>query len=863
VMTIRQVSRALATLTLVSAALFAMACSGVATSNQPPSPEIFSLNIGNGHGEACDIYVGDAMVIQIPPRTWGSVPNLPRRHLDLTAVCGQTTVVNQITADSPIFTWKIGSNEGPMGPEPCSLKVSNPTKRDLTLTLDMTPLGQLIAGTERAFPGLAPGLHTLKIMDRGGRGTWLSQIELKSGEATGLALKPETASLRLNNNTDEPISFQIGDNVAVRLSPNEENILDGFSPGDWKITASMIRSKQTVTSVLTLTAGAVEPWSISLERSNVEVINQTAEAMSVTIAGKAAGTVPPGGTKAMENLPAGKTALKAKGQTTGMLLEKQETLVAGAMHRWYLSALSGSVTISNDFSESIELYIDSVPSHILTSGDQINLSMAHGPHKFTWRNPMGKDFQSVTLIVDPNRPQTLNMGPGSARVKLKNLLGKTILVFRDQEFQLTMEPDQEAVICGLMGGKYLFEAVDTVKKQAIVRETVTLAPGEKKSWEIKPRTFSLQLKNETGEHLTSLGILRGLTPGLSDGETLVLSLPEGHLPLDLQGDDTKVTYSKEFYGKHGDSHTWVVPKPEGRIQVINHTLMEIQVFISGTSKATLKPGARTEFTGLRPGTYTLSARGPESSLGNKVLQVTPGGLTHWELTTVSGSLRVVNRTSEELEIMVNNQPSGYLSPGGETTLDRLPLTPVDVIARHPRTGASQGIRITPSVEEPPTWYIDPVTGQLKLVSQNELSGKLHIGDETPIELSSGTKQHFVSLSPGWHTVGIQMKGEKVSTLHRVKIMSAQTTLLNLNSGTFTLAVINGTPDKLILTDNNEPIGEVPGGSRKEFSTLIPGQHTFEAASTGRENRWLLKRLHFRGSKTYSWTVPAEAEGVIP
>ena len=835
------------------------ACSAPATSPGPGPAELAAiLDLGNRSNGPCDVYRGKALLATVSPGEWVSLPNLSGARVKFRARCGAEVfdVEVELGGDSP--RWVVGTAQRAMPAAPARLWLTNRTALDFEVYLATGRLGSLLAGAERRVGGLPPGPLRVRLVEREGRGSWEFPLEAGSGAWTRLEVDPPRGRLVLQNDSPEPVQIKVGERLGRRLSPGEHLILEDLSPGPWRIEATLVQSRRVVSAALTVAAGADATWAVSRESAALDVRNLTDEPMAIAIRGEAVGLVAPGEELAIRDLSTGVARLTAIGQGTEVRMVKDETLVAGATHQWELSTGAGLLALTNAFPEEIEVYLDGVRSLALGAGGEVTLSLAAGEHRVGWSSALTNASGRTRVEVSSAHARRVTLGPGSARVEVTNRLHGPVALYLGSRFQARLPVGESVTLCGLMAGTRLLEAVEETGLRRVHRRTLELNPGGRGAWEILPRTFDLVIENRTGEDLRALGDLEALLPEITAGNTARVDTPVGTFRGVFVGKRTGLLYQHDLEGSEGAEHRWTVPHPVGTLVVANSAGCEVALFESEREIARIPPGGRATLDDLPPGPHSLRARADGLLLGQKDFLVRPGSAFLWDLRPTYGRVRIVNRTDNEILLIYEGQPTGRLFAGAETTLNDLPLFPVTLRAVHSASGAARGIRITPSAESPPTWFIEPDTGQLEVRGLEGHEGELRPDEGAAVPFDGSHDRVFLALTPGWHDVRIVSMEGGAPDVRRVRVYAGQTTAISRHGARFALEVINNLEEVLVVEVDDRVVATVPGGGETRIEDLEVGIRRFRARrESGGGESWLLREVTFQGGRTYRWTVPLE------
>lgn len=846
----------------LAAAIVALALAACATpapvAGPGPATPAATLDLGNRSDVACDIYRGRALLATVPPGEWVSMPNLSGPRVELTARCGAERFDAEVDLDGESPRWVVGLAQRPMPSAPARLHLVNRTTQDYDLHLATGRLGSLLAGAERRVGGLPPGAQRVRVVEREGRGAWELSVDAASGVETRLVVDPPRGRLVLRNDSPEPAQIRVGERLSRRVSPGERLALDGLATGAWRVESLLLQSRRTIAAALTVVAGDEVIWTVSRESSALEVRNLTDEVMVVTIRGEAAGAVAPGSAIDLRDLTTGLAHLAATGKDTGIRLEKDETLVPGATHRWELSTGAGLLTLVNAFSEDLEVSLDGVRSLALAPAGEVTLSLPAGDHVVGWSSDLTDASGRGLVEISSAHAQIVTLGPGSARVAVTNRLSGAVALYLGGRFQARVAPKERATLCGLMGGNQLLEAVEEGGRHRVHRRKLALGSGTRATWEILPRTFTLVVENSTGEGLRALGDLEALIPELAAGDTARVEAPAGALRAVFAGKRTGILYPHEARGVEGGEHRWTVPPPVGTLVVTNSTGREVVLTEAAREIAAIPVGGRAALEDLRPGPHTIQARAAGLLLGTKDFLVRPGSEFLWDLRPAYGQVRIVNRTDAEVTLLQDEEPTGRLFAGAETTLKNMPLVPVTLRAVHPTSGTSRAIRLTPSAESPPTWFIEPDSGQIEVRGLEGVSGELRPDQGAALPFDGSRDRVFLPLSPGWHDVRILLEDGGEPDVRRVRVFAGQTTAMSLGGARFAIDVANGLEGPLQVELDGQILVTIPGGATERLEGLKPGTRRFLARpAAGGAEVWLLREVTFQGGRTYRWTVPLE------
>ena len=211
----------------------------------------------------------------------------------------------------------------------------------------------------------------------------------------------------------------------------------------------------------------------------------------------------------------------------------------------------------------------------------------------------------------------------------------------------------------------------------------------------------------------------------------------------------------------------------GTVVVINESDFTLNIQVDGTSRFTLRPGARQAAEGLTPGVHSFKAITSEGQVKfSKDLRVTAGQKLSWYLkwSRTQGVLVIENANGVPLAVFVDGVETLGVAPGDERVYGNLPPGPHDIQLAYLHREEFHALLETQVViadGEPPVVTAPPMDFGAIAV-RNDTSARLRVvidGAEAGW-LEPGERGQFEAIGVGAHRIRVvDERGQLVR--HRV------------------------------------------------------------------------------------------------
>jgi hypothetical protein len=113
--------------------------------------------------------------------------------------------------------------------------------------------------------------------------------------------------------------------------------------------------------------------------------------------------------------------------------------------------------------------------------------------------------------------------------------------------------------------------------------------------------------------------------------------------------------------------------PEGgTLRAVNTRSEPVELLVDGGGTVLVSPGQTVLIPNVPPGTRRISARVGGQEVDSVMAPIYPGLTYTWLLSASAGGVRVVNRTPEVLNVLVDGAARGTVAPGQEMFLPQIP-----------------------------------------------------------------------------------------------------------------------------------------------------------------------------------------------
>lgn len=761
----------------------------------------------------------------------------------------------------------------PEPPELADLTVTNTLKRHVQVTVGGRPVGPVLAGDTRRFRDVPAGQVTVKARHHDSGFELSARLELPPEGEQHWDVAAAMGEITVVNDSREPMLVTLDGTGSTRVGPGERKVIDDVPGGEHVLKASGTHTGLERVHRAPVSADAPHTWTLSADRSAIDVTNATAEPVELAETAGVEGRqiIPPNGTLRLGDLESGPRTLTAIGLDSGMPYGERFDLVPGQQIRWTVRPIHGTIHVDNRTAGPLELYTDGVWQARLEAGAARTLSkLSPGPHELTAVSPDGRVRFSKTVAAGANRTATWHVSAETAPLMVVNRRLEQMSVYVDARRIGDVAAGATLTFTGIESGPRLLEAVGaksgetlTHRARFVVRADAS-APIER--FVLDDPHADLLVTNTSGEQLLGEGVLAVQLEGaMASGSKRLLRVPVGRMTLRLIGGRTGVTYSREISVVDGQVIDWLVTRASGGVDISNELDQLMVVRLDDMEVGRLAPGAAMRIGDVPAGNHELAADAIGAGRSQTVERfVSPGQFTRWTLRPEAGRVIVFNDSDDALLVSLNGSPYGRVEPEARKGFDGLVpgLWQLDAVGIRSgwrrsvkftlREGATESVLVAPPMA---VVVVDNGSGELVKVS---------VGGMKTESVGPGSTE-LLSVPSGTRVVQIEGAETGVTRRYRLQLGVDQAHHLDVPPALARLAVVNQGELPLAVRLEDRVLGTVDPGASLVVDDLQPGAWRLRAEDSD-GNQTHTDRRKVSAGETTTWklaAVRAAAEPATP
>ena len=292
-----------------------------------------------------------------------------------------------------------------------------------------------------------------------------------------------------------------------------------------------------ITAALLLVAGAAHARKSPYD-GRLEVKNDRAYPITLSIDGEAFGRVQPHSRRVVRHVPNG-VRFVAVGCSIGGTLDEKVAVPVRGLARMRVAPLFGQAQIENRTGTRMKVFIDGEKVGFMRTGrDFTTERMKPGRHTIELQ-PVAAPFDGgprmrKTITVRAGVTQPVRFGTYAASLTVRNSGRRAARLFIDGKRMERIEPGRTRTVTNLVPGRVKVEL--RRRHQRVVSSTrLTLSPGEKAQWNPQPPVM------RDGDLLVSNGDRRHVRVLLDGREIARLGRDESRLVRDVRRGRHRVT----------------------------------------------------------------------------------------------------------------------------------------------------------------------------------------------------------------------------------------------------------------------------------------------------------------------------------
>ena len=274
------------------------------------------------------------------------------------------------------------------------LAVVSDVPEELTILADGRRLGACLANGAAEFRGLVPGAGRVQalrsdgtviararlVVPREGQGVWM----IKPGFGSETAA--DEGSLLVLNQRDEPIRLRVDGWNRGEIVPSGRRLIPALVPGPHSADAIGMRTGELLRSVVTIGIGEHVTWEARPSVATLNLKNEREEEVRVLLDDLELILLAPA-EEAELKVVAGRHHLQARGLSTLRATDHAVDLPASTRSHLALPSPSGSLVVTNRFSEPLSIKYSNRDLGVVLPGDKVTFrDMEPGSHDLMARS---------------------------------------------------------------------------------------------------------------------------------------------------------------------------------------------------------------------------------------------------------------------------------------------------------------------------------------------------------------------------------------------------------------------------------------------------------------------------------------------
>jgi hypothetical protein len=437
------------------------------------------------------------------------------------------------------------------------LSLENTLDEPVRVYRDATWLTEIEAGAVRVLDDVPGGAFLLEAAGQRTERVVRRRVEGKPGSTLVWILRVEQGSVVVKNGSGErlkpspELAAQHGD-----LAPGETARFD-LPPGRHRLVLSGAVSGLSYAHAVDLRAGDVDVWDLPRPLGTVQVFNRTPEAARLQLAKDEAGTVPPGGSVVLKDVPAGRLELVAQLATSGQVLRHAPFLQPGGLAHWELEREYARVLVENDLDEAVGLEIDGLLWTKLAAGEARLLDkVAPGRHRFVGRGVKSDVRVEAELDVSASRDTRWTVEGARGVAMITNHTAEPLAIELGGRSVGTVGVGAVRRFSGDAGKTRLI--VRGLQSQHVWRQWAMLQAGRTFDVDVRSLEARFRVTNRLAVPATVAFAGRRLDQ-VAPGATLEFAMPCPHAKVELTATTAdRTTHARTSACRTNEIHEWVI-----------------------------------------------------------------------------------------------------------------------------------------------------------------------------------------------------------------------------------------------------------------------------------------------------------------
>ncbi len=491
-----------------------------------------------------------------------------------------------------------------------------------------------------------------------------------------------SATLVLTNNTEFDWAVTRGERILGNVFSGSTSVFTNIEVGEGTYTFRELGFGGEWSRSLMLSHATVTQWEIEPPVGGLEVVNDSAEKIRLSLATGQPKEILPGESAKFERLPAGPLKVKVRFVESGRMVRLTENVESGTERVVKLSAQTGDLVVENRLDEPGTLFVRRREVGAIPANGSLRIPGVRAgkvPVKFVTRSNL--EFVHV-FSVRVESTQSWVIQRQEAQLLMTNRTGEPVEIFLDENRVLSMAPGQTTRTEVTPGRHYLSAAIESTH-HTLNLEVVVMG-GALVPVNFGPMPGRLQVTNATQERVQMFRNGHPLT-ALEPGQTAEYAAqPLGRSVIEALDPDRKLVFREKVLileSKESIPHLTVALK-ETQLLVENRTGEPVKAGLNVHGHDEPIPSGSTVPMVLKGEIDVARFKGTRTlTRYDQAIEANADGPVRVTLRAPSGGIVVTNETDKPVEVLLDEQVWGTLSSEERRVQPELGLGRHKLVAR--------------------------------------------------------------------------------------------------------------------------------------------------------------------------------------
>ena len=733
-----------------------------------------------------------------------------------------------------------------------SITLHNASAYDLEVQIDGGLGRDVLAGDEQTVHDVLAGKRTLTvaIAERNYRRTHPIEV-LPNGQAR-IEVPVETGRVDILNQTGEPVRLFVNGVERGSASHDQANQIDGLLVGLHSLRALGVNTGKEMYYRPRVRKDAIHRWDLTSADGRLEVNNQTGETVRITVESAARGELKHTKTAQFEDVALGLRLVVCEGVKTGYRWTATIPISAGHRVRWTLRDDVATLRVKNELNEPIEVRVRKTRVARLGVGESRFLDQLQaGKSVVEIRGERSQTLQSQTIELTPERSAAWVVQSPQARVHVRNGTAESVLFYADQVPLGRVPSGGEIIFTQVPPGDRLLEARGELSGE-VTRAERTLDASDIVVWDVAQDSGEVEVDNQSGEVLLVPPALRPQGKQIAAGAKRRFLVGVGRPMLHFLGKRSGQSYFKRVTVHKAAVTGWTIGALTGLVELYNRTAEEQVVSVDDEAPVPV-PAGKVVSVELAVGPHRLVAVGADSDEAVAGTVVVRGRAVHpWEIRRRLAYVRIVNNTSEALDLRRGDEVLGYVDPGSMRTYGPWQPNDFTLVAQGRWSRAIYERSITLLAGRVESWDVEPARGAILVQNDRDEATRVLV-DRKQVATVAAQGQLRLELPLGPHLVELIGQRTHAVFTERLRVRPDRTYSLVAPKGPAMLVVKNGLPIPLSLQIDGLDRGSVEPNAELRIPIPRLGKATVHATGPDGRLTWH-RRVTFDQDRIVRWEI---------